>query len=134
MGLTDDRYISLLTDFGFKRIFGTKPNKDLLITHLFEEAEIARFTKTERREYEDSVKVYRDLKNSLDTALEQGMEKGLEQGRAQGLAEGLEKGRAEGQAKEKTDIARKLIGMGMDIAQIASVTGLAEKDIQVLLE
>lgn len=27
----EERYISLLTDFGFKRIFGTKPNKDLLI-------------------------------------------------------------------------------------------------------
>ena len=24
---TEERYISLLTDFGFKRIFGTKPNK-----------------------------------------------------------------------------------------------------------
>ena len=31
MRLSEERYISLLTDFGFKRIFGTKPNKDLLI-------------------------------------------------------------------------------------------------------
>ena len=30
----EERYISLLTDFGFKRIFGTKPNKDLLINFL----------------------------------------------------------------------------------------------------
>jgi predicted transposase/invertase (TIGR01784 family) len=29
-----DRYISLLTDFGFKRIFGTEPNKLLLIDFL----------------------------------------------------------------------------------------------------
>jgi predicted transposase/invertase (TIGR01784 family) len=29
-----DRYISLLTDFGFKRIFGTEPNKNLLIDFL----------------------------------------------------------------------------------------------------
>lgn len=29
-----DRYISLLTDFGFKRIFGTEPNKELLISFL----------------------------------------------------------------------------------------------------
>ena len=34
MFLTEDRYISLLTDFGFKRIFGSKPNKDLLISFL----------------------------------------------------------------------------------------------------
>ena len=30
----EDRYISLLTDFGFKRIFGTAPNKELLICFL----------------------------------------------------------------------------------------------------
>ena len=30
----EERYISLLTDFGFKRIFGTAPNKDLLIHFL----------------------------------------------------------------------------------------------------
>ena len=100
--------------------------KEKIFTHLFEEAEIARFTKTERREYEDSVKVYRDLKNSLDTALEQGMEKGLEQGRAQGLAEG--------QAKERLNIARKMIEMGMDVQQIASATGLADKEIRDLMD
>lgn len=26
-----DKYISLLTDFGFKRVFGTEPNKAILI-------------------------------------------------------------------------------------------------------
>ena len=30
----EERYISLLTDFGFKRIFWNKPNKDLLINFL----------------------------------------------------------------------------------------------------
>lgn len=34
MKATEERYISLLTDFGFKRIFGTTPNKDLLINFL----------------------------------------------------------------------------------------------------
>ena len=29
-----DRYISLLTDFGFKRVFGSEPNKRLLIDFL----------------------------------------------------------------------------------------------------
>ena len=32
--LAEERYISLLTDFGFKRIFGTNPNRDLLINFL----------------------------------------------------------------------------------------------------
>ena len=34
MATIEERYISLLTDFGFKRIFGTAPNKDLLINFL----------------------------------------------------------------------------------------------------
>ena len=34
MKQVEDRYISLLTDFGFKRIFGTAMNKDLLICFL----------------------------------------------------------------------------------------------------
>ena len=34
MRQVEERYISLLTDFGFKRIFGTAMNKDLLICFL----------------------------------------------------------------------------------------------------
>ena len=29
-----DRYINPLTDFGFKKLFGSEPNKDLLIDFL----------------------------------------------------------------------------------------------------
>ena len=29
-----EKYINLLTDFGFKRVFGTEPNKNLLIDFL----------------------------------------------------------------------------------------------------
>jgi hypothetical protein len=31
-----DKYISPFTDFGFKKLFGTEPNKDLLIDFLNE--------------------------------------------------------------------------------------------------
>ena len=41
-----------------------------------EVAEIAKFTPVELKEYEDSLKTYRDLKNSLDTAEEKGETKG----------------------------------------------------------
>ena len=37
-----------------------------------EEAEIATFTPEELREYEDSLKAYRDIKNSIDTARKEG--------------------------------------------------------------
>ena len=41
-----------------------------------EEAEIAKFTPVELKEYEDSLKTYRNLKNSLDTAEEKGRNEG----------------------------------------------------------
>jgi DNA repair ATPase RecN len=39
---------------------------------LFEAAEIAKFTPEEKEQYEDSLKVYRDLKNVIDTAFDEG--------------------------------------------------------------
>ena len=130
MGQIEDRYISLLTDFGFKRIFGT--------------AEIARFTPRELREYEDSCKAYRDLKNSLDTALRQGraeghakgLEEGLEQGHAKGLEEGLEQGHAkgleEGRTEEKMKMAKNLKSLGVNVKTIMQASGLTEEQIERL--
>ena len=77
---------------------------DKVFDRHFEEAEIARFTPQEQREYEASKMAYRDIKNSIDTAkregkeegLAEGMEKGLAQGKEEGLAEGMEKGLAQG--------------------------------------
>ena len=74
-----------------------------------EEAEIAKFTPVELKEYEDSLKTYRDLKNSLDTA--------------------EEKGRVEGRVEEKIAIARNLKSMGMSISDISRATGLQEEEI-----
>lgn len=65
--------------------------KEKVFTKLFEEAEIAKFTPTELKEYEDSLKAYRDVKNSIDTALEKGREEGMAEGMAKGMAKGMEK-------------------------------------------
>ena len=86
---------------------------DKVFDRLFEEAEIARFTPTELREYEDSLKAYRDIKNSLDTA----------------KREGIEIGRAEGEQSKAIDIANNLKSMGLSIADITKATGLSEEDI-----
>jgi len=54
MGGTTDKYINLFTDFGFKKLFGEEPNKDLLISFLnsllFEKEKIThlRYLKNER--------------------------------------------------------------------------------------
>ena len=90
MRLSEERYISLLTDFGFKQ---------------------------ELREYEDSLKAYRDIKNSIDTAKE----------------EGRVEGRVEGIAKEKLATAKRLLGMGLTQEQVAKGTGLSIEEIERLV-
>ena len=112
--------------------------KEKVFTKLFEEAEIAKFTPTELKEYEDSLKAYRDIKNSIDTALEkgreEGMAKGMEKGMAKGLAKGLEKGREEGMEKEKISTARRLLSMGLSEEQVSTATELSLEEIQKLRE
>ena len=92
--------------------------KEKVFTKLFEEAEIAKFTPTELKEYEDSLKAYRDVKNSIDTA--------LEKGREEGLAEGME--------KEKIATARRLLSMGLSDEQVSTATELPLEEIQKLRE
>ena len=79
---------------------------------MFQVAEIAKFTPVELKEHEDSLKTYRDLKNSLDTA--------------------EEKGRVEGRVAETIAIARNLKSMGMSISDVSKATGLQEEEIKAL--
>ena len=102
--------------------------KEKVFTKLFEEAEIAKFTPTELKEYEDSLKAYRDVKNSIDTALE----KGREEGRAEVRAEGREEVRAEGRVEGVIQVAKKLLESGMDIDTIMKMTDLSKSEIEKL--
>ena len=114
--------------------------KEKIFSKLFGEAEIAKFTPTELKEYEDSLKAYRDVKNSIDTALEKGREEGRaegrEEGRAEGRAEGREEGRAEGRAEGRVEgviqVARKLLDAGMDVDTIMKMTDLSKGEIEKL--
>ena len=74
------------------------------------------------KEYEDSLKAYRDVKNSIDTALEKGREEGM----AEGMAEGME--------KEKQSTARRLLSMGLSEEQVSAATELPLEVIQKLSE
>ena len=106
MKQVEERYISLLTDFGFDR--------------LFEEAEIAKFTPQEMREYETSKMAYRDIKNSVDTAKREGKQEGL----AEGIEIGMAKGRAEGKHEANTETAQRLLAMGLSAEQVSKATQL----------
>ena len=49
-----------------------KELQERVFKKLFEVAEIAGFTEDERKEYEESLKTYRDIKNVVDTAKAEG--------------------------------------------------------------
>ena len=89
---------------------------DKVFDRLFEEAEIAKFTPQELREYEASKIAYRDIKNSIDTA------------KREGIAEGMEKG----MEKKSHEIAKKMLTKGMDEATVMEITGLSAELIQQL--
>ena len=98
--------------------------QERVFVKLFETAEIAKFTKQQYEEYEDSLKVYRDWKNTLDTAMKKAEKIGMDIGMQKGLAEGLEKGRVE------TAINLKKMGVDDDI--ISKASGLSIEEIQKL--
>lgn len=78
--------------------------KERIFEKLFETAEIAKFTPDQVRSYEDSLKYYRDLKNSLDTAKEEG----------------------------KLEIAKGMIAKGYEVSEIIDLTGLTKQQIESL--
>ena len=80
-----------------------------VFTRLFKQAEIAGFTRTELREYEDSLKAYRDMKNSLDNAEEKGI--------------------AKGKKNKAIEIAKNLLEMKMPFETIMKATGLSMEEI-----
>ncbi len=81
--------------------------REKIFSRLFDAAAIARFTPIELREYEDSLKAYRDIKNSLDTAEAKGREEGIN---IANLA-----------------IAKRMLSDGMDMELVLKYTGLTEK-------
>ena len=124
------KYLDPKADLTFKKIFGNHPDrlKNLLNTlqslneneliqqqqylPTTEELEISGFTDAELRAYDkfwDSVSVERTL---LDDRYQKGME------------EGMEKGRAEGKYEANTEIAQRLLAMGLSAEQVAKATQL----------
>ena len=80
--------------------------REQIFDKLFATAEIAKFTPAQVLSYEDSLKYYRDLKNSLDTA------------------------RGEGKIEGKIEIAIKALKKGFSINDIIELTGLSEDEIK----
>ncbi len=78
--------------------------KDDVFIQAFEKAEIAKYSEEERHDYEQSLKIYRDLKSVIDTAFDEG----------------------------KIEVARNLKSLGVDINIISKSTGLTIAEIDKL--
>lgn len=81
---------------------------DKVLERLFEEAEIAKFTTQEIREYEASKMAYRDIKTSIDTA------------------------KREGRIEANIETAQRLLAMGFPAEQVAKATQLPLDKVQNL--
>jgi predicted transposase/invertase (TIGR01784 family) len=82
--------------------------KENIFLKLFDTAEIAKFNQKEYQEYEDSLKYYRNIKNSLDTAKE------------------------EGKIEGKIEVAKNLLRNNVSIEIIINSTGLTKEEIENL--
>ena len=86
--------------------------KDEIFEIAFEKAEIAKYTENERNEYEQSLKIYRDLKGAFDSAFYDG--------------------KIEGINYRNNEIAKSLKENGVSIDIIIKTTGLTLKQIDLL--
>ena len=89
---------------------------DIIIKKAFSLSELAKMKPEKRKEYEQSLKYYRDWMNTLDTAEAKGLEEGLELGKK----------------AEKIKIAKISLKQNIDIETIALITGLEREEIKNL--
>ena len=82
--------------------------QERIFTRLFEAAEIAKFTKKESMDYEESLKSFRDWENTIDTA------------------------KIKAREERSVEIARQMKSKGISVATIVECTGLGEDEISRL--
>jgi predicted transposase/invertase (TIGR01784 family) len=104
--------------------------REQVFDQLFDTAEIARFTPDQVRSYEKSLKYYRDMKNSLDTAFDEGKEEGIEIGMETGKEIGKAEGKEEGEQQKERQIVINGLKQGLDKKIIAALTGLSMEAIE----
>lgn len=89
-----------------------KALQERIFTRLFDQAEIARFSPKERREYQESIKDYWDYYSTMTTS--------------------FNKGKAEGKDETKREHAIKMKELGISPEMISQVTGLTVEEVEKL--
>jgi predicted transposase/invertase (TIGR01784 family) len=110
----------------------------LVFERFFENAAIAKLNPSESIAYEESIKVYRDLKNVIDTAAmeakaegrEEGLQEGFEMGMEKGVEKGIEKGIEKGRAEGVRELVKNAKQAGISLEQIQIFSGLSKEEIE----
>ena len=87
-----------------------------MLDHLAKLPDVRFLSSEEREKYDESIKAVDDYYSGLYGSYVEGEEKGI----------------AKGMAKEKIDIAYRLLSMGMSWSQIMQATGLTEEELKPL--
>jgi predicted transposase/invertase (TIGR01784 family) len=85
---------------------------DKVFVQAFEKAALANLGQSELEKNEMNLKIYRDYKNTVDTAFDDG--------------------KLEGKIEGKIETATELKNFGVDLKIIAKATGLTEEEIEKL--
>ena len=129
----ESRYINPLTDFGFKRIFGTESNKDLLIHFLESVLDIDGGIK----DLHQSLKNYRDMylvENELKNEFKKKLEKKDALIRKKNV--NLKKLSVDFQKQNSAlrNSVRILLEAGISVQKISDSTGLGTSEIEKIRE
>ena len=112
---TEEKYISLLTDFGC-----------MDYNCLFKKTAISKFSNEELCGYENSLKAYCDKTKCVDAI----KWKKIAEGYAEDYAELYAEGYVEGCVEVRTEVTKRLLTMGLPIEDIAKATGLSIDEIK----
>lgn len=99
--------------------------QEKIFRKFFELAEISKFTREENLAYENSLKVYRDMKNVIDTATEESYQAGKDEG----ISEGIEIGKHEAILQ----MVRELKKLGLSDEIISRSSGLSIEELNKIL-
>ena len=104
------------------------------LDNLSEDEKMQRIADLRQKAIMDEKAIYeKGLEIGIEKGIQRGMEKGMEEGIQRGIEKGIEKGIMEGSQKEKIEIAKKMLELKIDKETIAKATGLAEQEIEKIL-
>ena len=112
LGTMFDKWMFVLHNL-YRLLERPKALQDRIFQKLFEQAEIAKYSDLERRQYEESKKLFWDNYSVLKTAKDKGI--------------------LEGAQKEKIETIHRMKAKGFSIEDISESIGLTKEEVEPLL-